>query len=236
MPADLVPHAAIPTLAERVTPAMLEVLAYLQEAGFIQNSSELRPEIVEVLDQLASMGLVDPGYEGNVAQGRPHVWVRNGNGSRVLGYRTGIRSGPQYEIASGDLAAWLEEQGSDRWWNVDGDPLLTGRMTFPCPANRLAKELRRINRPLIVQARKDDSEARGQPAGKDRLDQVVAYVSRKRHQIGLGLLTPPPADRALRLCWTDSLFEWTLSEDSRTTALMTAVEGQTRETANVTRE
>jgi hypothetical protein len=235
MRADLVPHATIPALAERVTPAMLEVLAYLQKAGFIQNSSELPPDIVEVLDQLAGMGLVDPGYEGEVAQG-PHLWVSNGNGSRVLDYRTGIRSGPRYEIASSDLAAWLEEQGSDRWWNVGGDPLLTGRMTFPCPAHRLAKELRRINRLLIVRARKGDSEARGQLVGKDKLDEVVACVSRKWPRVGPGLLPAPPADRTFRLCWTDSLFEWVLSEDSRTTQMMAIEEARARETAAAKKE
>jgi hypothetical protein len=215
---------------------MLEVLAYLQKAGFIQNSSELGPEIVEVLDHLANVGLVDPGYEGDVAQGRPSLWVRNGNGSRVLGYRTGIRSEPHYEIVSADLAVWLEEQGSDRWWNVDGDPLLTGRMTFPCPAHRLAAELRRINRPLFVRASKDDSEARGQPVGKGKLDQVVTSVSRKWFQVGPGLLPTPPADRALRLCWTDSLFEWTLCEDSRMTQMIAREEARARETAQVKKE
>ena len=43
-----------------------------------------------------------------------------------------ILNGPYYEVPSSELAAWLEQQGKDRWWNVDGDPLLTGEMPFPC--------------------------------------------------------------------------------------------------------
>ena len=44
-------------------------------------------------------------------------------------------------------------------------------------------------------------------------------------------------DLALYLCWTDSLFEWALSEDSRVAKLMEAAgEGQARETAHVKKE
>ena len=63
-----------------------------------------------------------------------------------------IQEGPHYEIQSSELAAWLEQQGVDLWWNVDGDPLLTGRLTFPCPADELSAELRKLNRALLVQA------------------------------------------------------------------------------------
>ena len=37
MPADLVPHAAIPNLAAQVSPEMLEVLRRVQKAEFITN-------------------------------------------------------------------------------------------------------------------------------------------------------------------------------------------------------
>jgi hypothetical protein len=239
MPADLVPHAAIPELAAKVTPAMLEVLAYLQKADFILNRRELPPEAAQALDQLAVLGLVDAGFEvqGATHGDKPYLWTRNANGSRVLGYRTGIRSGPHYQIASADVAAWLVEQGGERWWNVDGDPLLTGRMTFPCPASLLAKELSTINRPLIVQARNEDAEAKGQPVGKEKLDQVVVFFTRKRQQGSYGLLPTSPADRRLHLCWSDSLFEWTLSEDSRVTQWMQVAEvGRGLETAQVKKE
>src|SRR5262249_30037535 len=151
MPANLVPHAAIPDLASRVTPEMLKVLRHIQKADFIMNSGDLDPSTLGALRQLTELGIVDPGYEGDTS-GSPYIWVANGNGSRVLAYKTGIRGGPHYELPSAELAAWLEERGPDRWWNVDGDPLLTGRLTFPCPARHLAAALRSIPRPLLIQA------------------------------------------------------------------------------------
>src|SRR4051794_22653159 len=107
MPADLVPHAAIPELASRVGPEMIKVLRHLQKADFILNGKDLDPETVEILRQLTSLGLVDPGSEGDV-NGPPYLWVANGNGSRVLVYKTGIRGGPHYELAAAELAGWLE--------------------------------------------------------------------------------------------------------------------------------
>lgn len=236
MPADLVKHSEIPDLAKGVTPAMLDVLRQLQQNGFILNNRELPPEMVAVLGELARIGLADPGYEGNTNQRQPYLWARNGNGSRVLRYLTGIRSGPYYEVASADLASWLEEQGPERWWNVDGDPLLTGRMTFPCPAALLAKELRRISRPLIVQAKKDDDEARGQLIGKGNLDRVVTSLSECLHQIRPVPTPAWAADRTLYLCWVDSLFDWMLSEDSRMTQIRAAEEAHARDKACMKKE
>jgi hypothetical protein len=203
MPADLVPNAAIPGLAARVdSPALLRVLRHIQKAGFILNGRQVDEETASALGRLTGLGLVDPGYEGAVS-GRPDLWVSNGNGSRVLSYLTGIRAAPHYEILSSDLAAWIEQLGEDRWWNVDGDPLLTGRMPFPCPADELAAELRRIARPLLVQAKSEDADAKGQPTSKEKLD---ALVDRS-----LG------GARLLYLCWEDSPFDWLLSEDLATT-------------------
>src|SRR4051794_17236979 len=83
MPADLVPHAAIPELAAHVTPEMLQVLEEVQQAGFVQNGSSLSSDKAEILRQLASLGLVDPGYSGST-DGPPFIWISNGNGARVL--------------------------------------------------------------------------------------------------------------------------------------------------------
>jgi hypothetical protein len=215
---------------------MLGVLRQLQRDGFILNTRALPTETVASLDQLVRMGLADPGYEGDINQGQPYLWVHNGNGSRVLSYLTGIWSGPYYEVASADLASWLEGQGPDRWWNVDGDPLLTGRMTFPCPAALLAKELRKINRPLIVQAKKDDNEAKGQPIGKDNLDRVVTRLSERLPQIRPGPAPAWVADRSLCLCWANWPFEWMLSEDSRMTEIRAAEEAHARDKACVKKE
>ena len=32
-----------------------------------------------------------------------------------------IQAGRHYEIPSPELAKWLEEQGAENWWTVDGD-------------------------------------------------------------------------------------------------------------------
>jgi hypothetical protein len=81
MPADLVPHAAIPDLAARLDSSMYRVLQYLKGAGFIMRGVDDR--LAGVLRRLTSLGLVDPGYDGSVT-GEPYLWTANGNGSRVL--------------------------------------------------------------------------------------------------------------------------------------------------------
>ena len=222
MPAILVSHSAIPELAGRVTPDMLKVLRHIQKADFIMNRADLDPAWVESLHQLTELGLVDPGYDGDTS-GPPYIWVANGNGSRVLTYKTGIRGGPHYELPSAELAAWLEQQGPDRWWSVDGDSLLTGRMTFPCPARSLATELRKIGRPLLVQAKKDDASAKGQVISKNKIEAVTDTFANNIHMIRGGEKPSGSEDRILYLCWKGSTEEWLLSEDSETTALMTTV-------------
>jgi hypothetical protein len=186
------------------------------------NNASLNSGFVEILQQLTELGLVDAGYDGD-SSGPPHMWLANGNGSRVLTYMTGIRGGPHYELPSAELAAWMEEQGPDRWWSVDGDSLLTGRMTFPCPARNLAAELRKIGRPLLVQAKKDDTSARGQVISKDKIEGVTDAFANNVHMITGGEKPSDSEDRVLYLCWKGSTEEWLLAEDSETTALMTTV-------------
>jgi hypothetical protein len=219
MPADLVPHEAIPALAASVTPEMLEILRRIQREGFILNGADVDQQTAGVLQQLVERGLVDPGYDGS-PEGPPSLWVSNGNGSRVLSYKTGIRSGPHYEIPSAELATWLERQGVERWWNVDGDPLLTGRLTFPCPADELAAALRTINRSLLVQVKKDDVDATGQRIGVEEVDAVVRPVADSFYQIAPEQRPPWGDDRLLYLCWKGSPHEWLLTEDSETTEEM----------------
>src|SRR6266436_4878939 len=88
-----------------------------------------------------------------------------------------IKAGPHYELASSELAMWLENQGAKSWWSVDGDPLLTGRLSFPCPAEELAAELRDIGRTLLVQAQPGDSEAKGQSIDSTKFGAVAARWS-----------------------------------------------------------
>jgi hypothetical protein len=236
MPADLVPHEAIPALAAGVTMEMLKVLRRIQHEGVILNSADLDQQTAAGLQKLAERGLVDPVYDGPTDR-PPYMWVSNGNGSRVLSYKTGIRSGPYYEIPSTELAAWLEQQGIERWWNVDGDSLLTGSLTFPCPGDELAETLRAINRPLLIQAKKDDTGAVGQLIGADKLNEVVAYLADTIHVIGPAQAPPWGSDRLLYLCWKGSPDEWLLIEDSETTEQMRAEErATTTEIARVKKE
>ena len=154
--------------------------------------------------------------------GLPFHWVMNGNGSRVLSYLTGIRSGPHYEIPSTELATWLELQGKNRWWNVDSDALLTGRLSFPCPADELAKELRKISRPLLVRAIQEDALAQGQNIGAEKLDELVARIGTNVPNWPNGTAPASSGDRLLCLCWKDRPSDWILVEDSETTAQVDA--------------
>lgn len=107
MPADLIRNEAIPKLAEQIdSPAMLTVLRHLQHTGFILNNKEVDQETAAILHRLAALGLVDPGYDGST-DGKPFIWVRNGNGARILRYFEGTFK-PPVEIhprASPALAA-----------------------------------------------------------------------------------------------------------------------------------
>jgi hypothetical protein len=103
MPAPLVPHADIPSLAQKVTLDQRAVLAKIQREGFIRNHG-LDGPTTAALEELTQLGLVDPAYAGPT-DGPVYIWTSNGNGQRVLRYLTGIRSGPHYEIKAADLAA-----------------------------------------------------------------------------------------------------------------------------------
>jgi hypothetical protein len=154
-----------------------------------------------------------------------------------LRYLTGIRSGPYYELPADELAAWLEAQGNDRWWSVDGDPLLTGRLYFPCPADELAAELRRIGQQLLVQARKEDTGAKGQRIDRDKLDELAGKVADNLHLIRGGQLPGWSDDRLLYLCWEGSTNDWLLCEDSEVAKQMQASDGgKAVDTADVKKE
>jgi hypothetical protein len=223
MPAPLVPHADVPALANQITSDQRRVLAAIQHDGFIRNH-DLDDQTAAALQELTRLGLVDPAYDGPTV-GPVYLWTSNGNGQRVLRYLTGIRSGPHYEVPAGELAAWLEAQRNDRWWSVDGDPLLTGRLDFPCPADELAAELRQIGQPLLVQARREDTGAKGQKIDRAKLDAVAEKIADNLHLIREG---QPPAwsgDRLLYLCWKGSTNDWLLCEDSEAAKQMQASDG-----------
>ena len=137
----------------------------------------------------------------------------------VLSYRTGIRGGRTTKFHPLNSPFWLEGKGKDRWWNVDGDPILTGRLTFPCPAAHLATELKKINRPLLVQAKKDDT------GGEGTDDRLLRTGKRRRPARGTTFIPQVSHrfranDRILYLCWKNSPHEWLLEEDSEATEQM----------------
>ena len=127
----------------------------------------------------------------------------------------GIREVPHYELPAAELAAWIEKQGPDHWWNVDGDSVLTGRIPFPSPGDELAEELRRLNKNLLIQDRQKSPDAKGQPIGcadldvlADRLGNNIPFEGEKPTWVD---------DRFFLLCWKDSNEEWLLVEDQETT-------------------
>lgn len=226
--ADLVPNEAIHELSAHISPELLRVLQQIQGANSVWNNPSTPRETIAVLRQLRDLGLVDAAYQSE-GDKEPAMWVSNGNGARVLRYLTGIRAGPHYELSSIDLAAWLEEKGEDRWWNVDGDPLLTGRLSFPCPADELAAELRRINRPLLVRAKKEDSAATGAMIDSTKLDELVEKSALWSQWSDGRFNRKPWVDRLLYLCWKGSPRDWLLLEDSQT---MTQVKAEQVPVAN----
>ncbi len=128
-----------------------------------------------------------------------------------------LRDEPHYQIASSDLADWLERQGTDIWWCVDGDPILTGRMSLPAPADELANELRRMDRPLLIRDRSNEPTARGQQVTAQELDDLVAHFG---DDVEPPVPDPRPIwmdDRVFYLSWPDRGVEWMLYEDQETT-------------------
>jgi len=96
MPTVLVPQDRIPELAAQIgSPAMLRVLRRLREAGFIHNGPNVDQGTLGILQRLTDLGLVDPGYYGPT-DGKPFIWVSNGNGERVLKY---FEASPPHEAA-----------------------------------------------------------------------------------------------------------------------------------------
>jgi hypothetical protein len=124
-----------------------------------------------------------------------------------------VADGPHFELPSAELAKWLEQQPADRWWTVDGDPLLTGRLSFPCPGDELATELRKINKPLLVSAKEEMTDAHGQLIQAEKLDDLVELAPYR-----LGDLSNLELKyyRWLSFCWKGSEIDWELVEDLET--------------------
>ncbi len=106
---------------------------------------------------------------------------------------------PYYTIEPKDLARWLDAQ-VDTWWTVDGDPLLTSQVDFPCPAEELSAELLRVNKPLRVFDPRKGAQVRGGIVAIEQLDEI-ADTANKAHA------------RTYLLSWEGDANQWLLAED-----------------------
>jgi hypothetical protein len=126
-----------------------------------------------------------------------------------------IRDEPHSKIAASELADWLEQQGMDQWWTVDGDPLLGGRLSLPAPADELAAELRKIHRLLLVRDWRTPPQGHGERITARELDALV-------RRWGDDVVVKGPRalsldNRFFELCWEGQQDEWVLLEDLETT-------------------
>ena len=124
------------------------------------------------------------------------------------------KSEPHFEVQSADLATWIERQGTTVWWNVDGDPLLTDRLEFPCLGDEFADALRQLNRPLLIQDPKKRKEANGKVIAVAELDSVADLVGNNVQYKGDKPFWAD--DRTFYCCWKGSDNEWLLIEDRET--------------------
>jgi len=128
-----------------------------------------------------------------------------------------IQSEPHFEVPSTELAEWIEKQGTNIWWSVDGDPFLTERVMFPCPGDELADALRRFNRSLLIIDPKKRQTAQGQIIRAAELDSVV-YLMGSNVQYNYDGEKPLWMDDRVFCCrWKDAKEEWLLMEDRQTT-------------------
>ncbi len=107
---------------------------------------------------------------------------------------------PYFRIKSKDLAKWLDDQ-PDSWWIVDGDPLLTSHVDFPCPSEELSAELRALNKSLRVFDPRKNSKAHGQAVRLEQLDDMADTNNNSKAKTYL-------------LCWDGDDIQWLLAEYS----------------------
>ncbi len=110
-----------------------------------------------------------------------------------------VKNKPHYSILAASLAQWIEAQ-PDRWWSVDGDPLLTSLLDFPCPSDELAPMIRKIGKRLLLQDKNALSTAQGEEIESDMLDALSDTTNRQRQ-------------RTWCLSWQGSEIDWLLIED-----------------------
>ena len=106
---------------------------------------------------------------------------------------------PYYTIKADELAKWLDDQPNS-WWIVDGDPVLTSHVDFPCPSEELSDELRRLNKPLRMFDPRAGSKAQGEAVPIGQLNDMADTKNNSRA-------------RTYLLCWDGDDIQWLLAED-----------------------
>jgi len=106
---------------------------------------------------------------------------------------------PYFTIEADELARWLDLQPED-WWTVDGDPLLTSRVDFPCPSEELSAELRRVHRSLRIFDPRQHSESHSERIPRTELDDLADTDNNLKA-------------RTFLLCWDGEDIQWLLAED-----------------------
>ncbi len=107
---------------------------------------------------------------------------------------------PYYTIKAEELADWVDGQ-PELWWIVDGDPVLTSHVDFPCPGEELSAELRRVRKPLRMFDPRNDSTAHGEAVPLEQLNDMADTDNNSRA-------------RTYLLCWDGDDIQWLLSEYS----------------------
>jgi hypothetical protein len=88
-----------------------------------------------------------------------------------------------------------------------------------------------------VQAKKEDTEAKGQRIDRDKLDAVAGKLADNLYLIRGEHLPAWSGDRVLYMCWKRSTNDWLLYEDSEAGKQMQAIDGgKAVEAADVEKE
>ena len=119
-------------------------------------------------------------------------------GDDILKYREEFL--PYFLLSNSEFANWIDNKGEGQWWSVDGDPLLTGRVNFPCPGDELLAAVRKVNKNVLVFDKQLRHDTTGQPISWGQVDDLV--------------IEDDVGSRVLQLCWKDAASaDWLLLED-----------------------
>ncbi len=105
-----------------------------------------------------------------------------------------------YETSAAALGAWLRANGGESWWSIDGDPDLTGKMSFPSSTEDLAAALEERGDAVLLLSASSTLRA---PVGPAEVEKAV--------------MKDTAGNRVLQLSWPGGE-AWLLIEDRETRA------------------